>query len=98
MPLRNFSIKQKMSIITMLTSFVALLLACAGFMTYEQVTFRHTMAQNYSIVADMSGDNVAAGLTFNDVSEMEKGLKNLSADEHVLAAIVYDKSGKVAAK
>jgi PAS domain S-box-containing protein len=90
MRLRNLSIRDKLTLITMLTSFVALLLAAAAFMTYELVTFRQTLARDYSILADMSDDNVAAGLAFNQLDEVEGPLNNLGADSHIMAALVYD--------
>ena len=42
---KDLSIKRKLTLLMMLTSCAALLLACLGFMTYELVTMRQTMAQ-----------------------------------------------------
>src|SRR4051794_25441270 len=96
--LRSIPIKRKLTILTMLTSFVALLLACAAFITYEQVTFKRTLMRDYSILADMFDDNVAPGLAFNDPGSMDQTLKTLSADPHIIAAVVYDKAGNVVTK
>jgi PAS domain S-box-containing protein len=96
--LRDIPIKQKLTFITMLTSCVALLLACIAFVTYEQVTFRRTMVRDFSILADMFDDNVAPGLAFNDPNSMKQTLKTLSAHPHIVAAAVFDKSGKMLAK
>jgi C4-dicarboxylate-specific signal transduction histidine kinase len=96
--LRNVPIKRKLTFITMLSSCVALLLACVAFVTYEQITFRQTMARELLILADMFDDNVAPGLAFNDAASMTQTLKTLSADPHILAAAVYDKQGKVVAQ
>ena len=41
----------------------------------------------------MIGENVAPGLAFNDVTAMEKPLQSLSAQQRILAAAVYDKTG-----
>jgi two-component system NtrC family sensor kinase len=96
--LRNIPIKRKLTIITMLTSSVALLLASCAFVTYEQIAFRRSMALDLSILTDMFDDNVAPGLTFNDARSIELALNSLSAHPHILGAAVYDKNGRVVAK
>ena len=95
--LLDVPIRRKLTIITMLTSSVALLLACAAIVIYERAAFRKSMAQQFAIIADMFDDNVAPGLTFDDPDSMAQTLKTLSADRHILAACVYDKAGTVVA-
>ena len=95
--LRNSPIRRKLTIITMLTSSVALLVACLSIVIYERATFRRSMAHQLLILADMFDDNVAAGLAFDDPESMDQTLKTLSADRHILAACVYDKTGMVVA-
>jgi len=94
---RDIPIKRKLNLITMLTSGVALLLACMGFVAYEQMTFRRTMALDLAVLTDMFEDNVAPGLTFNDAKSIEQTLKSLDAHPHILAAAVYDDAGHVVA-
>jgi uncharacterized membrane protein affecting hemolysin expression len=96
--LRDIPIKRKLTIITMLTSGVALLLACIAFVTYEQVSYRRTMATELSVLTDMFDDNVTAGLTFNDPKSIETALNSLKAHPRIVAAAVYDKSGQQVAK
>ena len=95
--LLDVPIRRKLTIITMLTSSVALLVACAAIVIYERAAFRKSMAQQFAIIADMFDDNVAPGLTFDDPDSMAQTLKTLSADRHILAACVYDKAGTVVA-
>ena len=59
--IRNRSIKQKLTLLTMLTSSIALILACAGFFIYERTTFRSRVARDFAILADMFDDDVAPG-------------------------------------
>ncbi len=96
--MRNTSINGKLTIVTMFTTTAALLLACASFVIYEQLTFRHTMVNNFGILAQMFGDNVASGLTFMDKDSMEDTLNALSAQPHVLAAAVYDSEARLVTK
>lgn len=95
--LRDLPIKRKLTFITMLTSCLALLLACIGFTTYEQVTFRRTMARDLSVLTDLYDDNVASGLAFSDPKSIEQTLKSLDARPQIVMAAVYDKSGSVIA-
>jgi len=43
---RNSSLQRKQMLIIMLTSTVALLLACIGFVVYEAITFRGQMTHH----------------------------------------------------
>ena len=47
------SITRKQTLVIMLTSSVSLLLACAGFVAYEVITFRQKTIENLSILADI---------------------------------------------
>lgn len=96
--LRSLPIKQKLTIIIMLTSGVALLLACVAFVGYDHMSFRRAMVTELSVLTDMFDDNVAAGLTFKDAESVEKTLASLKAHPHVLAAAVYDSTGKQVAE
>src|SRR6266487_1675961 len=95
---RDMPIKRKLTLLFMLTSCVALLLACVTFAAYEQMAFRRSMALDLSVLTDLFDDNVAPGLTFNDPKSIEQTLKPLDGHPHVLAAAVYDKTGQVVAQ
>ncbi|MDB6033472.1 MAG: sensor signal transduction histidine kinase [Verrucomicrobiales bacterium] len=97
-PFRNLPIRRKITLIIMLSTCIALLLACAAFVTYDQTTFRKTMARDFSILANMINDAAAPGLAFNDANSIEQTLKTLAADPHIMAAGVYDKAGKLVSR
>src|SRR5436309_399793 len=96
--LRRIPIKRKLTIITMITSGVALVLACAAFVTHEQATFKRKMVHDLEIVAEMTGAYSAAALTFNDPASAEKTLRSLDRQPYIMAACLYDKEGHVFAK
>ncbi|MCI0536898.1 MAG: PAS domain-containing protein [Verrucomicrobiales bacterium] len=96
--LQNIPIKRKLTLITMLTSGVALLLTCAAFVAYEQVTFRHSMELDLQVLTDIFDDNVTPGLAFNDPKSIEQVLNSLDAHPALIAAAVYDNQGAVVAK
>lgn len=95
--MRAFSdlpVRHKLIGIMMLTSVVAVLLACLGFIVYEQITFRGKLVRDFSILGEVIGENVAPGLACNDATAMEKPLQSLSAEPRILAAAVFDKTGR----
>lgn len=94
-PLRDIPIKRKLTIINLLTSGLALVLACLAFATYELIVFRETMVGGLSTTAAIVADNSSAALTFNDLASAEQTLKSLNAHPHIVGAAVYDVGGKV---
>lgn len=90
----DYPIQQKLVGIIMLTSVVALLLACVGFIAYEQFTFRRTMVRDLSILAEVIQDNIAPGLAFNDATAMEETLQSMRAQPHIIAGAVHDMAGR----
>ena len=95
---QNTSIKQKLTLIIMLTSSVALLLVCVVFVVYDLVTFRHAMVRNLSVLAKVIVENSTSALTFDDPGSAEDTLSALSAEGHIVAAYIYTTNGKVFAK
>ena len=66
MDIRNFSIKRKLTLITMLTSCFALLLSSVGFLIYDLIAFRRAMSQDLMSQAQIIGSNIAAAVAFKD--------------------------------
>src|SRR4029077_6517739 len=93
--LRNVSLQRKQTIIIMVISTTALLLACIGFVTYDTLTFRSEMAANLVSVAEMGGNNSAAAIDFNDPRTAQEVLSALRAQPSIVAAVLTDDEGKV---
>jgi signal transduction histidine kinase/CheY-like chemotaxis protein/HPt (histidine-containing phosphotransfer) domain-containing protein len=90
----TLKLRHKLTLITMATSVVALVLACAAFLGYELVTFKRTLTRDLATLGDIIGDNSTAALTFGD-NEAAKGvLGSLRAQHHVLSACVYGPDGR----
>src|SRR6202011_990624 len=96
--LRDMPIRRKLIFITLLTSGVALLLACVAFLAYEMVVFRTGMVDELSSTAAMIADNSSAALTFNDPVSAAQTLKSLRAHPHIVGAAIYDARGNVFAE
>lgn len=95
---RDLSIKRKLTLVIMLTSSIALLLACAAFVIYDLVTVRRAMTRSLSILAEIVGANSTAALSFNDQNSAKEVLAALSAEQHIVSACIYTKDGKSFAK
>ncbi|MDO8547919.1 MAG: CHASE sensor domain-containing protein, partial [Nitrospirales bacterium] len=96
--LRDISIKQKLILIIMLTSVIALTLASAGFIIGEAFTFRDSMARNLSTMADVIVANSTAALVFKDQASAEETLSALGAVRSIVTAGIYAKDGPVFAR
>jgi len=64
--LRAISIRRKLTLIMMLTSAVAVAVACVVFATYDGFMFRRAMIDKLSLQAQIIGANSAAAILFND--------------------------------
>jgi signal transduction histidine kinase/CheY-like chemotaxis protein len=91
--LRHLSIRRKLTLIMMMTSVVALLLACGAFIVYEQITYRRTMMRDLSLLADVIGANSTAALTFHDADAARDQVRALRAQSRVVSACIYGKNG-----
>jgi len=93
--LKRLSIRHKQLVIIMATSTAALLLACAGFVSYEVFSFREAMTSNLSSVASLIGNNCTAALHFDDRAAATQVLNTLKGEHHIIAACIYDKNGRI---
>jgi signal transduction histidine kinase/ActR/RegA family two-component response regulator len=91
----NLSIKRKQMFIIMLTSSVALLLACLGFMGYELTTFRQEMRHHLADLALRIAEQNSGALEFNSSDDAKTNLfKVLKDDPNVVFAEIYTKNEK----
>lgn len=93
--LRDVPIQRKLTIIVMLASWAALLVAALASVAYQVVGYRNGMIHSLSSIAQMIGDNSAAALSFNDPRSARQTLRSLSAHPHVTAAALYDAHGRL---
>ena len=95
---RDFSIRRKLTLIIMVTSSVALLLACATFVGYDLYTFRQAKVHQLTTLAKIIGSNSTAALAFRDPNSAKEILGALSANQHIAAACIYTRDAQVFAK
>ena len=86
-----------MTLIITLTSCAALLLACAVFAAYELFSFRSNLVLELTTLAEITGRNCAAAVSFDRPDDAEKTLVHLGGESQIIAAAIY-KDGKLWAK
>ena len=92
---RNLAVEHKLRLIIMATVSVALILASAAVLAYDQFTARDSMRNDLGVLAEIFGANSSAALSFNDVPAAEELLSTLKAKQHVVAAFLYAADGKL---
>ena len=95
---RDLSINRKLTLIIMVTNSAALLLACAVFVIYDQITFRGAMVRDLSIIAEIIGNNSAAALIFSDEEAAEDTLSAINVEPHIVSCYIYSTDGEVLAR
>ncbi len=98
MRLQNISIKRKLTLITMLTSSIAMVLSSASFLIYDLVSFRNLLSQDLTTQAQIIAYNSAAAMAFKDESAASVTLSSLTAKDDVVAAVLYTTDGRVFAR
>ena len=92
---RDLSIRRKLTLIVMITTCTAILLACAAFFAFDIHTLRQSRMHDLETLADVLGSNSTAALTFNDPAPAREVLQSLAAKEHIMAACLYLSNGAI---
>jgi signal transduction histidine kinase len=91
--LQRAPIRQKLMLITLLTTGGSLLLAGAGLIVFDNSRFRKEMARDLETLADIVGQNSNAAMTFQDSKAAGETLSGLRLRASIAAAALYDKQG-----
>jgi PAS domain S-box-containing protein len=95
---RKISIRRKQVLIIMLTTTVALLLACSAFVFYDIVDFHAELVERISGIAQVIADHSTASLDFSDPKTAEQTLDALRTESEVVTGCIYDRDGHVFAE
>ena len=93
----NMSIRAKLTMLMVLTSMIVLMLASGLFVVKDVVNYRTVMIEDLTVLADVIGRNSSAALVFNDEDAASEILSALSAQPHVIAAVIHTIDGNVLA-
>ena len=92
---RDLSIRRKLTLILMITTCTAILLACGAFFAFDIHTLRQSRMHDLETLAEVLGSNTTAAVTFNDPAAAREVLQSLSAKQHIMAAALYRTDGSI---
>ena len=98
MAFRDWPIKRKLTVATMLTSISVLVLTAAGFLLYYVVSYRASLVTGVSAQSAILARHSARALAAGDLASMQPNLEALRADPHIRQAALYDHNGRLVAR
>ncbi|HEV2222936.1 MAG TPA: response regulator [Candidatus Acidoferrales bacterium] len=94
---KHRSIRGKLTRIILISCGLAVVSACAIFATYDIHMVRQSRLRTATTLAEITGTNSEAALTFGDEQAAKEILRSLRADKQVTHAALYMSNGKVLA-
>jgi PAS domain S-box-containing protein len=94
-PLRNLPIRQRVSVIVMLTTAAALALACGGFIVCDYIALQRTTINDLNMLADVVAAKSAAAVMFNDAEAASAIVSSVRAHPSIVAGVILDADGRV---
>jgi signal transduction histidine kinase len=90
----NQSIVRNLTRASLLVSTVALLLACALFIVYDQIGYRNSLTSHIAIQGQVISASAAVALNDNDRVSAEDTLAGLRGSPHIVHAEIYTADGR----
>src|SRR5215813_6552260 len=95
--IRQASLRQRLLVLTMLTSGIGVFFGCAAFLAYDSFQARSRKVEELKSVADLIGTNSAAALAFDDPVGGGKLLRALETRKNIEVGALYQKDGSLLA-
>lgn len=93
--LKDLPLHQKLTLIAMVTSGSALLIAIIILAGRDFITFRSTLDSDLQAAASVVGQNSTAAISFQDRAAATQNLLALRGKPNIRSACIYDESGKL---
>src|SRR6267143_686436 len=91
--LYSLSIRQRLLLLTMLTSAIGVLPGCVGYLVYDDHQERRQKMEEVQSLAAIIGTNATAALAFDDPESATKLLESLRTRPHVRLGVLYSHDG-----
>ena len=91
--LSGLSIRQRLLILTMLTSGIGVLQGCVGYLIYDYHEERRQKTEEIQSLSDLIGTNATAALAFDDAAAATKLLESLRTRPHIRMGVLYRRDG-----
>jgi PAS domain S-box-containing protein len=93
--LNNISFINKLRIVIVGTTLIALFLACGTIIVYEFFFFRESTVGKLRTIAEVIGTSTKPAVFFKDRVFAEESLRILKTENHIAAAVIYEDDGGV---
>jgi signal transduction histidine kinase len=93
-PIHMRSISTRLTMMNMLVSGVALLMACAGFFAYDQISVRASLVRTLSAQAQIIGSNSVSALLFSDPQAAAQTLSALKNSSNIASVGILSSDGR----
>jgi signal transduction histidine kinase len=93
--LKATTIKRKLSLISLVTTCVALLIIAAVFVVYDVLSSRRSLVDSLTVQATMIGGNSTVALSFDNRKDAAEILSALSAAKNIVRAAIYTRDGMI---
>jgi len=90
---QRLSIRQRLLLLTMLTSGIGVLLGCIGYLAYDLHAERQQKKEEIQSLADLIATNATAALAFDDGAGGTRLLESLRTRPHVRMGVLYGPGG-----
>jgi signal transduction histidine kinase/CheY-like chemotaxis protein/HPt (histidine-containing phosphotransfer) domain-containing protein len=91
---RDLPVRHKLTLLAALPCLVAILIPVPLIAVHEISSARKSAASDIQTNAESLGYNLSAALSFRDVAGARRILSSLSANPHIMDAVLYDGTGK----
>ncbi len=95
---RDWTIRQKLMAITLLTCGTVLFAATLAFVVHEAISIRREVKRNLAIQADVIGVNVSSAIAFNDSRSATETLAGLRANPYIMGAYIVTSDSTIFAR
>ncbi|MEO7008706.1 MAG: ATP-binding protein, partial [Caldimonas sp.] len=92
---RRASLRQRITVVVMTTTFAALLMSATALLIYELRTYRSAWIADLTTQAELVANSSAAALTFDDAGAARENLALLRLRPQIEAAAVYAANGRL---
>src|SRR3569832_1595800 len=87
-PFRNSSITARLTAMNLLVCLFALVVACAGFITYDVASIRDSIVRTVTSQAQIVAQSISAPLVFNAPDTAQRMLYALRASPNISGALI----------
>ena len=86
---QNASIKNKLTLINMITCGIVLLMVTVAFVTNDLISLKKSIVEKLITISKVIGENSSAALTFDDEYAAAEILASLAEEPNILATYLY---------